>query len=115
MASNATPPSSTESEQYTPDPRFKIAHREALIGVGLAVFNFIWWYGFAYGLGSRPVEEYTYILGLPDWFFYSCVIGFFLISAIVIILAKYVLKEVPLDADPYTETNEPTKEDSPKQ
>jgi len=28
----------------------KIANREALIGVGLAIFNFIWWFGFAYGL-----------------------------------------------------------------
>lgn len=106
MAANQTPP-----EQYKPDPRFKIAHKEALIGVALAIFNFIWWYGFAYGLGSRPPEEYTYILGLPDWFFYSCVVGFILMSVIVIIITKYVLKEVPLDADPYAETKEesPTK------
>ena len=102
------------NKTYKPDPRFKIAHREALIGVALAIFNFIWWYGFAYGLGSRPPEEYTYILGLPDWFFYSCVIGFILMSALVIVITKFVLKEVPLDADPYADLYNEAKEESPK-
>ena len=82
------------------DPRFKIAHREAIIGIALAVFNFIWWFGFAYGLGSRPPEEYTYIWGLPDWFFYSCVLGFIIMCILVIVITKFVLKEVPLDVDP---------------
>ncbi|WP_342600165.1 YhdT family protein [Psychrobacillus sp. FSL H8-0483] len=81
------------------DHRFKIAHREALIGVGLAILHFVWWFGFAYGLGSRPVEEYTYILGFPDWFFYSCVIGFILVSVTVIILAKFVLKDVSFEEE----------------
>lgn len=81
------------------DWRYKIAHKEALIGVGLALFNFIWWFGFAYGLGSRPVEEYTYTFGLPDWFFYSCVVGFVLISVIVVIVVKFFLTEVPFDEE----------------
>lgn len=81
------------------DPRFKVAHREALIGVMLAVLHFIWWFGFAYGLGSKPVEEYSYILGFPDWFFYSCIIGFVLVAITVIVLAKYVLKDVSLEEE----------------
>lgn len=81
------------------DPRFKIAHREALIGVGLAILHFAWWYGFAYGLGSKPVEEYTYILGFPDWFFYSCIVGFLLICVTVMILAKFVLKDVSFEEE----------------
>lgn len=81
------------------DPRFKIAHREAWIGVGLAIFNFLWWFGFAYGLGSRPVEDYRYIFGLPDWFFYSCVVGFILISALVIVVTKYFLTEVSFEEE----------------
>ncbi|WP_052461890.1 YhdT family protein [Sporosarcina koreensis] len=82
------------------DPRFKTAHKEAWIGAALAVFNFVWWYGFAYGLGSRPVDEYTYILGLPAWFFWSCVAGFVLMSIITVVLAKFVLTDMPLDDDP---------------
>lgn len=34
------------------DQRFKIAHREALIGIGLVLVNFAIWFGFAYGLGA---------------------------------------------------------------
>ncbi|AIY06337.1 hypothetical protein Plano_2372 [Planococcus sp. PAMC 21323] len=81
------------------DWRFKIAHREAWIGVGLAIFNFVWWFGFAYGLGSRPVEEYSYVFGLPDWFFYSCVVGFLLISVLVVVIVKFFFVEVPFDEE----------------
>ena len=79
------------------DPRFKIAHREALIGVGLVLINFIWWFAFAYGLGSRAPENYTYIFGLPDWFFYSCVLGFIVITILVIFVVKVFFKEVPFE------------------
>lgn len=44
-------------KNYHDDPRFRIAHREALIGLGLAIINFIIWYGFAYGLGSKNPSE----------------------------------------------------------
>ena len=81
------------------DWRFKVANREALIGVGLALFNFVWWFGFAYGMGSRPVEEYTYIFGLPDWFFYSCVLGFLLIVVLVIVFVKFFFVEVPFEEE----------------
>ncbi|MFS0861204.1 YhdT family protein [Fredinandcohnia sp. 179-A 10B2 NHS] len=79
------------------DPRYKVSNKEALYGIGLALFNFLWWFGFAYGLGSKPVEEYTYILGLPSWFFYSCVLGFIVVVVLVIILVKGIFKEVPFD------------------
>lgn len=79
--------------------KFKIAHKEALIGCGLVIFNFLWWYGFAYGLGSGPPEEYTYILGFPAWFFMSSIVGLFLVIVIVFIIAKFVLKEVDFDKE----------------
>ncbi|SDY07385.1 Uncharacterized membrane protein YhdT [Evansella caseinilytica] len=81
------------------DARFKVANREALIGVGLVVVNFIWWYGFAYGLGSKPVEEYRYVFGLPAWFFYSCVLGLFVMIALVTIIVNSCLREVPFDEE----------------
>lgn len=79
------------------DSRFKIANREALIGVGLVIFNFIWWYAFAYGLGSKDPSEYTYILGLPAWFFYSCVLGFIVMVILVVIVVKWFFVEVSFD------------------
>lgn len=81
------------------DWRFKIANREALIGLGLALFNFVWWFGFAYGMGSRPVEEYSYVFGLPDWFFWSCVVGFLLIVVLVAVIVKFFFVEVPFDEE----------------
>ncbi|MFK9090163.1 YhdT family protein [Bacillus salipaludis] len=81
------------------DKRFKIAHREALIGVVLVIINFIWWYGFAYGLGSAKVEKYTYIFGLPAWFFYSCIAGFIVMVILVILTVKFLFKEVPFDEE----------------
>ncbi|PBB05656.1 MULTISPECIES: YhdT family protein [Salimicrobium] len=80
------------------DERFKVANREALIGVGLALINFLWWFGFAYGLGSKPPEEYSYIFGLPAWFFMSCVGGFILMSVLVIFVVNVYFTDVPLEA-----------------
>lgn len=79
------------------DERYKIANREAWIGLGLAVFNFIWWYAFAYGLGSKDPSEYTFVFGLPTWFFYSCVVGFIVMVILVSIVVKVWFVEVPLD------------------
>lgn len=81
------------------DLRFKIAKKEALIGVILAVVHFIWWYGFAYGLGKGKVEKYTYILGLPAWFFYSCILGFLVVVILVILSVKLLFKEVPFEEE----------------
>lgn len=77
--------------------RFVIANREALIGCGLAIFNFIWWYGFAYGLGSKPPEEYTYILGFPAWIFFSLILGTIIMFALVFIVVKFVLTDISLE------------------
>ncbi|WP_245976713.1 YhdT family protein [Oceanobacillus arenosus] len=81
------------------DYRFKIANREALIGVGLVIFNFIWWFGFAYGLGGQDPSNYSYTFGLPNWFFYSCVVGFIVMVVLVIIAVKYFFVDVPFDDD----------------
>ncbi|MBU9673438.1 YhdT family protein [Planococcus sp. CP5-4] len=81
------------------DWRFRVAHREAWIGLGLALFNFVWWFAFAYGLGSRPVEEYTYIFGLPDWFFYSCIVGFLVMVVLVTVVVKLFFIDVPFDEE----------------
>ncbi len=80
------------------DYRLKIADREALILVLLFLLNVIWWASFAYGLGSRPVEAYSYILGFPDWFFFSCVLSWPLFSLILYVVVRKFFVEVPLEA-----------------
>lgn len=79
------------------DYRYKIANREAWIGVALVLFNFVWWYGFAYGLGSKDPAEYTFIFGLPAWFFYSCVVGLIVMIILVTVVVKFFFVDIPLD------------------
>ncbi|MCM3179599.1 YhdT family protein [Cytobacillus horneckiae] len=86
-------------KNYQIDPRYKVSNREALIGIGLAIINFVWWYGFAYGLGGKPVEEYQFIFGLPAWFFYSCVLGFLVMSAVVFVVVRLFFTEVPFESE----------------
>lgn len=79
------------------DKRYRIANREAWIGVGLVILNFALWYGFAYGMGGGDPQDYTYILGFPAWFFYSCIVTTITMLVLLGILLKVVFKEVPLD------------------
>lgn len=81
------------------DNRFKVAKKEALIGIALVIINFIWWFGFAYGFGSGDPAEYKYIFGLPEWFFYSCVLGFIVMSLVVTFSVKFFFTDVPFEGD----------------
>lgn len=85
--------------------RFKQADKEALITLGLYFVFFVWWYSFAYGLGSKPVSEYTYILGFPSWFFYSCIVGYLLISFLLWFVVKIFFVEIPLEEEDDSETS----------
>src|SRR5699024_5068625 len=90
----------SKQHKYKDDHRFKIANKEALIGCGLAIINFVWWYGFACGLGDKRPEEYQYIFGLPAWFFLSCVVGLVVMIARVTIVVKLFLSEVRFEHEP---------------
>lgn len=77
--------------------RNKQINKETLITIGLYLFFFIWWYGFAYGLGSKDPSEYTYIMGYPSWFFFSCILGYVVISFLVLIVVKKFFKDIPFE------------------
>lgn len=81
------------------DKRFGQANREALIALGAYVLYFGWWYVFGFGMGDVPPEEYSYVWGLPAWFFYSCVVGYPLITIVLWGLVRLTFKEMPLDAE----------------
>lgn len=81
------------------DKHFKIAHREALIGVVLVIINFAIWYGFAYGLGSGDPTEYQYIFGFPAWFFYSCFAGTIFMITCIWLAMKLFFKDISLDEE----------------
>ena len=76
-----------------------VARREALFSILLAFLYFAWWYITAYGLGSGPVDDYTYIAGFPAWFFLSCIAGFFVFSVLSFLMVKLFFTEIDLDPE----------------
>ncbi len=76
----------------------KQINKEAIVTVALYLFYFIWWYYFAYlYIDSENVKEFKYILGLPEWFFYSCVLGLVIINVLVLLVVKIFFKDMDLD------------------
>ena len=72
----------------------KQINKEVFVTIILYLIYFAWWYYFAYMYSSDNVEEYKYILGLPEWFFYSCVVGLVLINILVYVAIKLFFKDV---------------------
>jgi uncharacterized membrane protein YhdT len=83
---------------FVEDPRFRQCNKEALMGLGLGILNMIWWFAWGYGLGSRPPEEYTYVLGFPLWFFMGSIVGAALFTAAAIIMVRKYFVDMPLDS-----------------
>lgn len=81
------------------DKRFLQANREALFALAAYALYFLWWYLTAYGLGSDAPENYRYTLGMPDWFFYSCVLGYPVACLLVWGLVRFFFKDMPLGSD----------------
>lgn len=73
---------------------FKQTHKEALYSLALTVLYFLWWYIGAYVPGNTAVEEYTFIFGMPLWFFLSCIVGTILFSFLSWIMVRFLFKEI---------------------
>lgn len=71
--------------------------KEALASIALYVAFFIWWYVTGYGLaGTGTPQTYTYVMGLPMWFFLSCVVGYVLFCVASVLVVKFVFKDFDL-------------------
>jgi len=90
------------------DPRFRQANKEALLALGAYALYFVWWYVCAYGMGSGNPDNYSYVLGLPEWFFYSCIVGYPLITIILWGLVRLKFKDMPLGETPSAGENDGT-------
>ena len=96
------------------DSRFLQANREALFALAAYALYFLWWYLTAYGLGSDSPDNYSYTLGMPDWFFYSCVLGYPVACLLVWGLVRFFFKDMPLDDDDASQASEaPSSENHP--
>lgn len=79
------------------DRRFAQANREALIALGAYGLYFLWWYATAYGLGDGEPRSYSRIMGMPSWFFYSCIVGYPLITLFLWGLMRLFFQDMSLD------------------
>jgi len=72
--------------------------KEAAASAVLYLAFFLWWYFTGYGIAERSdPADYTYVMGLPLWFFMSCVVGFVLFCVAAIVLVKVFFKDFSLD------------------
>lgn len=80
--------------------RGKQINKEVVVTILLYLFYFLWWYYFAYiHSDSEDVKNFKYILGLPEWFFYSCVLGLVVINISVLIVVKLFFKDMSLEEE----------------
>lgn len=87
-----------KKDTFMEDPRYKQCNKEAWMGFGLGILNLIWWFGWGYGLGSKPVSEYTYMMGFPTWFFMSCIVGSVIFSILTVVMINKYFKNMSLEA-----------------
>ncbi len=95
-----------KKHKFMEDPRYKQCNREALYGIILGLANMAWWYIFGYGLGSKPVEEYTYILGFPAWFFMSSIVSVVIFTFLTFVMVNRLFKDMSLERMTEEEANE---------
>jgi len=83
--------------------RSKIIKRETVMVLALYSLFFVWWYASAYGMGGGDPLEYKYICGFPEWFFYSCIVGYFSISLLLWLVVRIFFKEISFEGDDVNE------------
>ena len=88
------------------DPRFAQANKEALFSLAAFGLYFIWWFVSAYGLGEGDPDQYSFVFGFPSWFFYSCILGFPIISLVVWAMVRFVFRDMSLESTPEQESGE---------
>lgn len=82
---------------FVEDPRYRECEKEAWYGVLLGLVNLVIWAVAGYGLGSGPVEDYSYIMGFPAWFFYSCIANSLFAILATVYIVKKKMRDMPLD------------------
>lgn len=97
-------------KSFIEDPRYKQCNREAIYAVVLGLLNVAWWFAWGYGLGSKPVEDYSYIMGFPTWFFMSSIVGAILFTILTFLMVDKLFKNMTLEEMTEEELDEFSKE-----
>lgn len=69
-------------------------NKDYIYAILLVCTHFSLWYYFAYiKYKDVDVKDYNYILGLPEWFFYSSIVVSLFIIILLIIICNYIFRE----------------------
>lgn len=86
-------------EKLTKEEKNRQISKEVKISVVLYVCFFLWWYFTGYGFAGLSSKANTTVMGLPLWFFLSCIVGYVLFCAASIIICKKFFKEFSLEEE----------------
>jgi len=91
----------SQAPDFEHDPRYQVAQREALLSVGYWVIYTAGTVIIAWTLGHRDPTEVGFILGFPDWFFWS-IIAFAGFMALVVpyLMVKFGFTDIDLEPTP---------------
>lgn len=78
-------------------PRRAQLRKETTISILLYAAYFLWWYFTGYGLADGDSNHYSYIMGLPLWFFLSCIVGYLWFCVATVFVTKVVFQNISLD------------------
>jgi uncharacterized membrane protein YhdT len=86
-------------EDFTEDPRYAASRREMIISfVYFGIYTFVL-IGVAWVIGGgKDADEIGFVLGFPDWFFWSAFVGGAIFSIIPYFLVRYWFEDMALSA-----------------
>ncbi|MDO4218997.1 MAG: YhdT family protein [Synergistaceae bacterium] len=76
----------------------KKTDKEPIVVLILYLLFFGFWYLTAYGFGN-DAGKYKFIFGMPEWFFYSCIVGYIGICILLYIAIKFFFADTSLIKD----------------
>ena len=85
---------SVEPAKMTEKEKYKQCDKEAIITLIVFTLYAIWWYVAGFGVWSLGVDALPWVMGLPMWFFLSCIVGWIGFTIIIYIVIKVFFKEI---------------------
>lgn len=93
--------------EFEEDPRYRIAQRESLLCVGYWVVFTSIAVAIAWLLGHRDPSAIGFVMGFPDWFFWSVLVFVgFMATVVPYLMVRFGFTDIDLEPEPRYDTNE---------